>query len=182
MEILGENPGWTGGEVICVFNPPEDPCIGVPPPTANAGPDQGFVVCPGTNELVDLVGSGSGKGTLSYAWDLDNDGQFDDSAVQNPQDVPFGVGVHTVTLRVTDQCGSATDEMIVTITESAVVTANAGPDQSYEVCPGTNELVDLVGSGSGTGALSYAWDLDNDESTGCSFRRRNPYRRLKGNR
>ena len=22
MEILGENPGWTGGEVICVFNPP----------------------------------------------------------------------------------------------------------------------------------------------------------------
>jgi len=22
MEILGDNPGWTGGEVICVFNPP----------------------------------------------------------------------------------------------------------------------------------------------------------------
>ena len=126
MEILGENPGWTGGEVICVFNPPDDPCAGVPPPTANAGPDQSYEVYPGANKNVNLAGSGSGKGTVSYSWNFDNGGPTNDSAEQNPQDVPFGVGVYNVVLTVSDDCGSATDEMIVTITEYAGPTADAG--------------------------------------------------------
>jgi PKD repeat protein len=130
--------------------------------TANAGSDQNFEVCPGATKDVDLVGSGTGTGTLSYAWDLDADGLFDDSAEQNPQDVAFGVGVHIVTLQVTDICGSTTDTATVTITESAGVTANAGSDQNFEVCPGATKDVDLVGSGTGTGTLSYAWDLDDD--------------------
>ena len=72
--------------------------------------------------MVDLSGFGSGTGTLSYAWDLDNDGQYDDSAVQNPQDVPFGVGTHTVGLKVTDQCGSDTDTTTVEVTELPALT------------------------------------------------------------
>jgi PKD repeat protein len=158
---LGCTPGYTpvGGEG-------EGECA---VPIADAGGPYSDTVCPGTENkgilpvaLIDLVGSGTGTGTLSYAWDLDADGQFDDSAEQNPQDVAFGVGVHIVTLQVTDICGSTTDTATVTITESAGVTANAGSDQNFEVCPGATKDVDLVGSGTGTGTLSYAWDLDDD--------------------
>ncbi|HER24108.1 MAG TPA: PKD domain-containing protein, partial [Candidatus Atribacteria bacterium] len=162
MEVLGDNPGWTGGEVICVFNPPDNPCLGVPPPTANAGPDQSFEVCLGGTKNVNLTGSGSGKGTISYSWNFGNGGSTIDSTTQNPQNIPFAGGVYNVVLTVTDDCGSSTDTMVVTITELPAPTANAGPDQSYEVCPGTTKDVDFTGSGSGTGALSYAWDLDND--------------------
>jgi hypothetical protein len=113
---LGCAPGYTlvGGEG-------EGECA---VPIADAGGPYSDTVCPGTENkgilpvaLIDLVGFGTGTGTLSYAWDLDADGLFDDSAEQNPQDVAFGVGVHTVTLGVTDYCGSAIDEMIVIITE-----------------------------------------------------------------
>jgi PKD repeat protein len=130
--------------------------------TANAGSDQNFEVCLGATKDVDLVGSGTGTGTLSYTWDLDDDGLFDDSAEQNPQDVSFSAGSHTVVLQVTDNCGNTTDTATVTITESAAVTADAGSDQEEEVCSGTDALIDLVGSGTGTGTLSYAWDLDDD--------------------
>jgi PKD repeat protein len=138
-------------------------------PIADAGGPYSDTVCPGTENkgilpvaLIDLVGSGTGTGTLSYAWDLDDDGLFDDSAEQNPQDVSFSAGSHTVVLQVTDNCGNTTDTATVTITESAAVTADAGSDQEEEVCSGTDALIDLVGSGTGTGTLSYAWDLDDD--------------------
>jgi PKD repeat protein len=86
--------------------------------TADAGLDQSKEVYPSADALVNFVGSGTGTGTLYYAWDLDNDGQFDDSIEQDPQDIPFGVGVHLVRLRVTDDCDSAIDTITVTITES----------------------------------------------------------------
>jgi PKD repeat protein len=138
-------------------------------PIADAGGPYSDTVCPGTENkgilpvaLIDLVGSGTGTGTLSYAWDLDDDGLFDDSALQNLQ-YAFEVGVHIVTLQVTDICGSTTDTATVTITESAAVTAEAGSgDQEEEVCSGTEALIDFFGSGTGTGTLSYAWDLDDD--------------------
>ena len=102
-----ESPGETPheGEEEC-----EDPI-------ADAGGCYCATVCPDTDALIDLSGSGSaGTGVLSYAWDLDDDDQFDDSTAQNPQNIPFGVGIHTVSLRVTDDCGSATDTTSVTVT------------------------------------------------------------------
>jgi len=103
---IDESPGYTEdeGEVGC-----EDPI-------ADAGGCYCKTVCPDTEALINLSGSGSGTGVLSYAWDLDDDGQFDDSTEQNPQGVPFGVGIHTVTLRVTDDCGSATAITSVEVT------------------------------------------------------------------
>jgi hypothetical protein len=106
---LGCGPGYTPGEGE---GEGEGECE---KPTAEAGGPYSATVCPGANALIDLTGSGIGTGTLSYAWDLDDDGQFDDSTAQNPQDVSFIAGVHTVTLQVTDDCGSTTDTATVTI-------------------------------------------------------------------
>ena len=41
--------------------------------------------------------------TLSYAWDLDGDGQFDDSTSATPSFAFATPGTHAVRLRVTDQ-------------------------------------------------------------------------------
>jgi Ca2+-binding RTX toxin-like protein len=62
---------------------------------------------------------------ITYAWDLDNDGQFDDSTSLSPTlsggditTLGLGVGDHTITLRVTDATGAATDSA-VTLTIAA---------------------------------------------------------------
>jgi len=137
-----------------------------PLPTADAGPDQSVEVCPQANASINLVGSGTGTPTLSYSWDYDNGGSTVDSTEQNPLGVTFGVGSYTVTLTVTDGCGDTeTDTMTVEVTQSLPPTADAGPDQSVEVCPQANASINLVGSGTGTPTLSYSWDYDNGGST-----------------
>ena len=70
---------------------------------------------------VEFDGSGSndpdaGDTPLSYAWDLDGDGQFDDSTVARPAFTYDQPGAYTARLRVTDQrgaTGSATQEIRV---------------------------------------------------------------------
>jgi glucose/arabinose dehydrogenase len=54
--------------------------------------------------LVNLSASGSGGTGLSYSWDLDNDGQFDDATGVNAQQT-FAPGNHMVRLRVVDSSG-----------------------------------------------------------------------------
>lgn len=90
------------------------------PPIADAGGPYNTV------EGTDVVLDGSGSfdpdgGPLSYAWDLDDDGAFDDAFVVNPTfDLVGQDGVYTVTLRVTDQQGlSDTDESTVTVANVA---------------------------------------------------------------
>ncbi len=60
---------------------------------------------------VNFDGSGSKPAqsgdTLSYAWDLDGDGQFDDSTLQKPAFVYTTKGTYTTRLKVTDQRGSS---------------------------------------------------------------------------
>ena len=90
-----------------------------------------------TNEGTDVgltaAGSSDPDGdALTYEWDLDNDGQFDDSTSQTPTFTLVGDnGVFTVSVRVTDTFGSsATDLSTVTVNNvRPVVTslANDGP-------------------------------------------------------
>jgi glucose/arabinose dehydrogenase/PKD repeat protein len=63
--------------------------------------------------------------TLSYAWDLDNDGRFDDSTEPSPTRT-YGVGTHTARLRVTDPL-SGTDVDAV-----AVTARNTPPAVTYD--------------------------------------------------
>lgn len=78
------------------------------PPTAAVTADPRFGDAPLT---VQFDGSGSGDpdpgDTLSYAWDLDDDGQFDDSTDVAPSRTFLADGTHLVKLRVTDSSGAS---------------------------------------------------------------------------
>ena len=83
---------------------------------------------------VTLSSSGSGKGSdpsagaiASYAWDLDNDGQYDDATGPSPSFTTVGDnGSFTVGLQVTDAYGQTATQATVTVTNvNPSVTLNA---------------------------------------------------------
>jgi len=66
--------------------------------------------------------------TLTYAWDLDNDGSFDDGTLATFQVTFDTAGVHPVRLRVTDPGGaSATDTVSVSVNSTAPVPTIISP-------------------------------------------------------
>jgi hypothetical protein len=87
------------------------------PPTANAGPDQ-TVECEGATTAVDLDGSAStpGSGSIdSYSW-AEGATPLGTGAMLT---VNLPVGVHTITLTVTDTGGgSDTDDVVVTVEDT----------------------------------------------------------------
>ncbi len=65
------------------------------------------------------VGSSDPDGSIAaYAWDLDGDGQFDDSAGQNPSHTYTTAGSYAVMLRVTDNGGAQTVSASVAVAVS----------------------------------------------------------------
>jgi subtilisin family serine protease len=132
------------------------------PPVANAGADQTVSDADGNGvEAVTLDGSGS----------YDQDGSIDtyewkegatllSSAVSFTRD--FSVGMHNVTLTVTDDGGaSSSDDVIVTVNANQPPVADAGADQTVSDADGDGvEAVTLDGSGSSDpdGTIdSYEW-------------------------
>jgi hypothetical protein len=125
------------------------------------------------NQTVTLNGSCSfhpdiTRRIVSYEWDLDNDGQFDD-ATGVQATIPGGfpqTGDYPVTLRVTDDNpgGSQSD------TFECTVVVHPPPHCPHPVAGGpyigwVNVPVPLDGSGSSdpdNQIVSYEWDLDND--------------------
>ena len=150
-------------------------------PTANAG---GPYTIDEGDDLV-LAGSGSDPNpneTLTYSWDLNNDGTFGDAGFSADSGTvtwaQLGAlappvnndGSYNITLRVSDDVTSTDSTVTVTITNVAP-TANAGGPYTI------NEGDDLVLSGSGGDAnandtLTYEWDLNGDadftDATGAS--------------
>lgn len=89
-------------------------------PTANAGADQSAVV----GQQVTFAGSGasSSDAIVAYAWDLDDDGQFDDATTATATAIFTTAGAHTVRLRVTDDDGeTAVDTATVNVAQSGLV-------------------------------------------------------------
>jgi PKD repeat protein len=71
---------------------------------------------------VQFTGSGSSDpdgDALSYAWDLDGDGAYDDSTAANPSFTYTAAGTYTVRLRVTDARGASSVSAPITITVGA---------------------------------------------------------------
>jgi PKD repeat protein len=101
--------------------------------------------------------------TLTYAWDLDGDGAFDDSTAAQPTFTYTSQGSYTATLRVTDPDG-ASDTASVTITvgntapTATIITPAAGT--TWKV----GDVITFSGSATDTqdGALpasALSWDL-----------------------
>lgn len=146
-------------------------------PTVDAGSDKG---CP-VGESVTLEGTASDADTaygdsLTYAWDLDGDGNF---GSDDPQGEPttltptlswaelgtYGVnGTVTATLKVTDRFGAeVTDTIQLTAAENTAPTAAAGGPYGPVAVLGSIELDAGASTESDTGdSLTYKWDLDGD--------------------
>lgn len=126
----------------CPNTPPSTPvdpqgCPINQPPTADA--DGPYTTDEGQNEPLDGTGSSDPNpgDTLSYAWDLDNDGQFDDSTSATPAFTRVGQdGVFTVRLRVSDGVETDTDSTTVTVNNvapSVSLSSNAPKDEGSAV-------------------------------------------------
>jgi Ca2+-binding RTX toxin-like protein len=83
--------------------------------TADAGPDQSAV----TQQPVTFIGSADPSADATFAWDLDNDGAFDDAFTAQADTTFAAAGTYTVRLQVTSDGATAVDEAIVNVTNTA---------------------------------------------------------------
>ena len=101
---------------------------------------------------------------LSYAWDFDGDGQYDDASGMFPTFSAAGLdgpGSLTVGLQVSDDNGaSATETATVNVTNVAPTADVGGP---YTVGESGDVLLDASGSTDpGNDIVLIEWDLDDD--------------------
>jgi PKD repeat protein len=115
-------------------------------------------------EQVTFDGSGSSdaEGPVSYAWDLDNDGDFDDGTGAEAARSFGSAGPKTVRLKVTD-AGGLSD------VEAKTVEVNGPPVADFTFAPGTPNVGQAVTFRSAStdpngDQLSYAWDTNGDGS------------------
>jgi hypothetical protein len=133
-------------------------------PAANAGGP--YTTAEGVNVSLNGTGSTTGSdpsaGTITaYAWDLDNDGQYDDATGATPLFTAVGQdGTFTVGLRVTSAVGiSDTASTTVTVTNVAPIVTLSAIAASVE-----GATVTLGGTGSDAGwldALTATVDWDD---------------------
>jgi PKD repeat protein len=98
---------------------------------------------------------------VSEAWDLDNDGSFDDDTGPQVKTSFATPGDHTVGLQVTDSLGASD------VATAVITVLTQSPSASFSVSPQSPSTLETVTFSSTStdpdGAIvSYAWDLDND--------------------
>ncbi len=140
----------------------------------NAAPTASFGFSPANpnpNQPVTFTSNSSDpEGAVSHAWDLDNDGAFDDGSDASEQfSFPTG-GDKTVRLRVTDSDGvQRTTSRTVPVFNNSPPAANftfAGTNPVTPSVPDVNETVNFVSTstdpnGNGT-IVRTDWDLDGN--------------------
>ena len=129
-------------------------------PVADA--DGPYVIDEGADLPLDGSGSydpnqSAGDSIVTYAWDIDNDGQYDDAAGAMPT-VPWadlsslGLGIHIIGLRVEDSFG-ATNTDSTTLTVNPINNAPVANDDTAVTDEDTPVNVDV---------LANDTDLEND--------------------
>jgi hypothetical protein len=146
-------------------------------PTADAGGP--YSTDEGTNVQLDASGSTErGDGPFTYAWDLDNDGDYDDETGVKPSFTAVGQdGVFTVGVKITNANGfSHTDTATVTVKNVApkahAITTDSPRDENTKIqISGTitdpgwlDDLTATIDFGDGAGATSLAGSVENDRS------------------
>ncbi len=124
-----------------------------------------------TGATIALSGSASGgTSPYTYAWDLDNDGAYDDATGASPSYSWSAAGTYTIRLRVTDNASAtATDNATVTITAPAPVSGGGGGGGGGAAPPGpvmgTGGSVPLTFNASGFVMYSVGLKGPNQEFT-----------------
>jgi glucose/arabinose dehydrogenase/PKD repeat protein len=132
---------FDGGTIRSVsFTPANQSPTAVATATPTAGP---------APLAVQFDGSGSSDpdegDTLSYAWDLDGDGQYDDSTVVAPSHTFTSQGVYTTSLRVTDSHGAASTAAVTVSVGNTAPTAtitSPAPGTTWKV----GDLIQFAGA------------------------------------
>jgi large repetitive protein len=141
------------------------------PPTAAytfAGQNPVTPGVPDPNEQVTFTSTSSdSEGAVTHAWDLDNDGAFDDGGAPTVSFTFPTAGNKTVRLRVTDGDGSVvTLPQVVRVNSPPTADFTfAGRDQNTPDVPDIGEQIDFNAAPSSDAEgqpASYAWDLDGD--------------------
>ena len=141
-----------------------------PVATADAGDDA--TVCAGTTHT---LAGGFGGSATSITWTTSGSGTFDDDtqtdATYTPSAADITAGSVTLTITTDDPagpCGTATDDMVLTIDPSA--TADAGDDAT--ICEGSTHQ---LAGGFGGSATSITWTtsgsgtFDDDTQTDATY-------------
>lgn len=116
----------------------------------------------GSSVVLSGAGSFDPDGTIvSYAWDLDNDGQYDDASGSTAAFTTTASGSHVVGLLVTDNRGATHSVSTTVIVNNVAPTADAGSDLNGFVGTSLN-LTAANSSDPGNDIVAYAWDLDDD--------------------
>jgi uncharacterized repeat protein (TIGR01451 family) len=175
-----EAAGYYSADSIVVSIPPPvtDLHVGLTrillPPVANAnGPYFGYVGFPVT---FNGTGSHDLDGTIvSYEWDLDDDGEFDDAIGPTPSKTWDTAYSGNISLKVIDNDAlQDTDFTVITVEvpPNQPPIADAGPDQTVCVIPpATTAMVTLNGSGSydeNGDPLTYNWTWDGNTVHGVN--------------
>jgi Ca2+-binding RTX toxin-like protein/glucose/arabinose dehydrogenase len=123
-----------------------------------------------TSGVAPLAVSFDGRGssdpegaTLTYAWDLDGDGQFDDSSSATPSRTYTANGQVTVRLRVTDPSGASDiASVVITVGNSAPVATIVTPSASTTWAVGESIAFSGTGVDAQSGPLpasAFLWEL-----------------------
>ena len=167
LKVTDDNPIALGGPQTSLAT-----CsITTKPPNNCPHPDAGpaYLAFHDVAFQLDASGSSDPDGDdLSYAWDLDNDGQFDDAVGVSPTVTFSQIGTFTIAVQVTDvrndggatQPCSRVDYSTVEIGNHAPVSNPGGP---YVVTPGQTIVLSGGGSSDPDGdIITFGWDLNND--------------------
>jgi hypothetical protein len=97
----------------------------------------------------------------NYAWDLNNDGVYDDATGITTNFLTSIDGTYTVGLQVTANDGTTSTTTTTVTVNNAIPSANAG--NSYSINAGETITLDASASSDpGNDITHYAWDLNND--------------------
>ena len=140
------------------------------PPTASMSPNASYsYVGAGQSTMFSATNVSDDSSVVAYAWDLDDDGAFDDGAAQSVNYNFATAGTHTVRLRVTDDDGLSMVDT-ETINVRAAPPANQAPPTISGQPTIGQTLTASPGTWSGTPPITYGyqWQRCDSTATMCS--------------
>ena len=137
-------------------------------PTVSAGGP--YTVDEGSSTTLTATGNDPEGGSLTYAWDLDNNGTFETAGQSVSFSADDGPATPTVQVQVTDDVGqTSTDQVAVTVRNVAPTATFAPPVSSFAGFPFTLSLTSANDpSDADTAAgFTYAFDCGNGSGYGA---------------